>query len=202
MKGHRLKCQDGFAGAVHRFNLFLEPSRGADRAQLAVGVYQDWDSVGVCGCNPTNVADKAAVAHVRTWGADSNNVIGPEDAVAGAIAQGRVVAAGGVATERTNTGGRVEVAYGVVMERTNTVGRVVFAAGVAKERLITVGHVKPAGGVAIERSKTSGRVEFAFGIVIERRITVGSVVVADCVVRQRISASGTIEKPAGVAKER
>ena len=45
-------------------------------------------------------ADKAAVAHVRTSGADSNNVVGRGNAVAGAKAYGRVVTAGGVASRR------------------------------------------------------------------------------------------------------
>ena len=43
------------------------------------------------------MADKAAVAHIRTSGADSNNVVGRGDAVAGANAYGRVEAAGGEA---------------------------------------------------------------------------------------------------------
>ena len=35
VEGDRLERQNGFAGFVHRFNLFLEPPRGAQRPQLA-----------------------------------------------------------------------------------------------------------------------------------------------------------------------
>ena len=46
MKGDRLERQDGFAGFIHRFNFVLEPPRGTGRAELAVGIDQDW--YGVC----------------------------------------------------------------------------------------------------------------------------------------------------------
>src|SRR6266536_2035820 len=184
VKHDRLKREDGFAGLVHRLNFLLEPARRAGRAKLAPGVYQDWYCVCVCGCNPTNVADKAAGAHVSTMGADSNNAIGRANAESGSKPQGRVVAAG------------------VEQEGLNTDGRVAAAGGIVQEGLKTDSDVPIAGGVAKERSKTIGRVLLAFGVVIERRITVGCVGIADCVVGERISASGTIEKPAGVAKER
>jgi hypothetical protein len=74
------------------------------------------------------VADKAAVAHVRTIGADADNVFGRSDAVAGTIAQGRVGVAG-VVKERTITNGRVAEAGGVVKERLNADGRVEAAGG-------------------------------------------------------------------------
>jgi len=118
-----------------------------------------------------DVADIAAVARVRTIGADTDNVIGRGDAATGALAQGRVLAASGVVRERTSTGGRVVVA-GVEQERINTVCRVVEAGDVAIEGLKTVGRIAETGGVFIERSKTSGRVEAA-GVAIQRTVTSG-----------------------------
>jgi hypothetical protein len=106
VKCHWLERQNGFAGAVHRFDLFLKSAGGAGRAELAEGVYQDWYGVGVCHYNVTNVADKAAAAHAQTNGPDTDNVIGRSDVVAGSIAQGRVVEAGSV-LERVSTDGRV-----------------------------------------------------------------------------------------------
>ena len=79
------------------------------RAELAVGVYQHGYGVGVGRCNPTNVADKAAVVHVRTYDvpADADNVIGRGDGVARFKAHGRVKAAGGVVNKRTKPNGRI-----------------------------------------------------------------------------------------------
>ena len=96
MKRYGFKTQDSFAGLIHRCNLFLKPARRADRAELTVRVDHDWYGVGICRCNVTNAADKAAVAHVCTSGADSNNVIGGGNAAAGFKPQSRVVVAGGV----------------------------------------------------------------------------------------------------------
>jgi len=58
VKRYRLKRQDGFAGLVHRLNFVFEPSRGADRAELARGVYQDWYGVRLFCCPPTNARDE------------------------------------------------------------------------------------------------------------------------------------------------
>jgi hypothetical protein len=117
MKRNRLERENGCAGAVHWFNLILEASRGTRRAELAGGVYQHWYGVGVSGCHLANVANKAAAAHVRTWGADSNNVIGRSNADAGPTPQGRVAEAGGVAIKRCPTDGRVLVAGSVEIKR-------------------------------------------------------------------------------------
>ena len=114
---------------------------------MARGVDHDWYGVGVYGCNPTNVADKAAVAHVRT-GTDSNNAIGRGNVAAGTVAQGRVEASGAVAKQREITVGRVHAAGGVVEQRSITVGRVEGASHVTRERLITIRRVGVAGGVA------------------------------------------------------
>src|SRR5207249_8747970 len=155
MKRHRLKRQDGFAGSIRRFNLLFEPPRRAERAKLAVGVYQDWYGICVCGCNPTNVADKAAEAHVRTGRPDSNNVTGCSDPITGTIAQGGIAAAVDAVFESTLTNGCTLAAGGVVFERILTNGRV-GDASVGKERSITHGSVLAASIIAIERFLTDG----------------------------------------------
>ena len=150
MKRHWLERQNGFAGAVHRFDLFLKSAGGAGRAELAEGVYQDWYDVGVCRCNVTNVADKAAAAHAQTNGPDTDNIIGRSDVVAGSIAQGRVVEAGSV-LERVSTDGRVvevgcnAIGYANFYSRSHdAVIRVYDAAGNVIETHEYVGEVKRA----------------------------------------------------------
>ena len=148
MKCHWLERQNGFAGAVHRFDLFLKSAGGAGRAELAEGVYQDWYDVGVCRCNVTNVADKAAAAHAQTNGPDTDNIIGRSDVVAGSIAEGRVVEAGSV-LERVSTDGRVvevgcnAIGYANFYSRSHdAVIRVYNAAGNVIETHDYVGEVK------------------------------------------------------------
>jgi len=86
-------------------------------SELADGVDQHWYGVGLCRCSSTNPADKAAVAHVRTIRADTDNVISRGDIDAGYVAQRQVAATGGVEPKRSNTDGRVVEAGGVVLER-------------------------------------------------------------------------------------
>ena len=62
---HRVEAKDSFASFVHRCDLFFEPARGADRAQLVSGVDYDWYGVSVVRCLPANLANKAAAADVR-----------------------------------------------------------------------------------------------------------------------------------------
>ena len=76
------------------------------------------------------MADKAAVAHGRTSGADSNNVVGRGNAVAGANAYGRVVTAGGVASKRKITVRRVVTAGGVAEKSVHSDGSVGFAGSI------------------------------------------------------------------------
>ncbi len=94
------------------------------------------------------MADIAAVAHVRTCGADGNDVSGRGNTGAGFKAQGRVEGSVNVVKERPSATGGIGEADGVAKERCITVGRVVVASGIAKERLNTGGRVVKAGGVA------------------------------------------------------
>jgi hypothetical protein len=96
MKRDRFERQDGFAGLIHRFNVFLKAPRGVRRAELAVGVYDDIYAIDIPYLNPANVADNylslASKASTIAWGADGNNVIGRSLASAGFAANGDVVA--------------------------------------------------------------------------------------------------------------
>src|SRR5438132_1918832 len=114
--------------------------------------------------HPADVADKAAVAHVRASGADANNVAGRRDIETNARAHRRVANAVGVVRERTLTNGSVEAAVDVVKERINTVSCVAVAGGVAHERTNTHSRVAVAGVVAREREIASSCVFAAYGI--------------------------------------
>ena len=79
-KCHWLQRQDRF---VHRFDFLLKLGRRTSRAELAGGVDYDRKSVAVLRLIPESVADKAGVAHIRAWDADSNCVVGCRDVEAG-----------------------------------------------------------------------------------------------------------------------
>ena len=87
-----------------------------------------------------NVVDKATIVHVRTLGADADNVTGRGDVEAGTKAQSHVVVTGAV-SERVIADGRIRVARGVATERLLANGCVPGADGVVKERVITVTRV-------------------------------------------------------------
>ena len=210
METHRVKRQNRFARFVHRLNLLLEPLRGTHCAKLADCIYYHWYS-RICCCNPTNVANKAAAADVRTVGADADNVIRRSDIGASAGAQGSVVAAGtvrervisvrrvagagGVAKERLKTGGRVGGTGRVLIERAKPVGGIAAASGVLAERSNTDGRVGVADGVQGERAITDGCVEAACDpgdIALESRITDGGVAVAGCIETEGEITNGSV----------
>ena len=149
---HGLERQNRFAGFVHRFNFLFESPRGADRAQLAGGVYHYCYGVCVAGCHPTNAGDEGSclaradadgvrVVEEITSVADEDIVIAKSKTAPGSGAQCDVVAAEGQKEKRTRTDGRVIVAAHTVIERSSTDNRVVAA-----------------GAVVIECSKPIGRV--------------------------------------------
>ena len=59
--------------AFHRFNFLLEPARGGRRTQSAVGINENGNSSGRRGT--INLTDKAAIAHIRARGTNSNNIV-------------------------------------------------------------------------------------------------------------------------------
>ena len=131
----RLERIERFAGIVHRLDLVFVPARGyVTAAKSAAAGYGDRIRIG-----PNNglrigvdVADKAAVAHVRAERPDRDNVIGCGNAstrietqgavtVTGAvreriIADSHVAATGGVTNESLKTNRRVAATIGVVHE--------------------------------------------------------------------------------------
>src|SRR5207249_3034833 len=100
-----------FAGFVHGLDPVLETPRRDLRPEFAIGI--DKDGLRSTRLSP-NVADKAAVDHIHTCCADTDNVTSRRKAATGCKTQGRVEAAGGVVKQRLNTdsrvGGAVEVA--------------------------------------------------------------------------------------------
>ena len=141
-----------------------------------------------------NVADKAAVAIVQTWMADSNNVTGRSDVNAGSIAQRRVLDTDAVGPERFKTAGRIPTAGRVTTERVSTGGRVELTGGVAKKRITTGGRVE-AAGAAMKCLKADGGV---VGAVAQRQRspTEGAVLNTVDVAKELIASKGRI----GVAK--
>src|SRR6266511_2615102 len=201
---HWLERQDRFASFVHWLDLLLEPARGADRAKLAGGVDQYWYGIDVLRLYAANVADKQAVAHVRTRHSEANtdNVTGVSYSAASRNAQGRVLDAGGVANERTRTDGRVGSAGGVVKERVKTVGRVGIANDVVRERRIAGGRVLGTFCVGKKCERSISSVVGADGIAQELLNTGGRVAAAFGVARKRVKTVGRVAGAGGVAQER
>ena len=84
-----------------------------------------------------NAADKAAIAHIRTYdsGTDTDNITSRGDIVAGPKAQGNVRAAGYVWSSAWAPMQCIEDTCCVVNECVITIGRVVVTGCVDKERL-------------------------------------------------------------------
>jgi hypothetical protein len=112
----------------------LEAARGEHCAQLSTGIDKHCSAGGGINRLPEDLADITAVAHVRTNGADTNDIIGCGDHSAGNKAQRDIAVAccGERISKRTRTDGRVAAASRVANERTITVGCVVVTRGIAK----------------------------------------------------------------------
>src|SRR4029079_13932326 len=138
-EANRLQRKERFTGSIHWFDFLFKPLGRHDRAKFAICIDEDASASGR-SC-PENLGDIAAVADIRATSADTNNAVGRRDIVAGLQAERDIVAAGGVASERTVAIGRVLDAGGVEPKRTVTVGRVVVAGGGSKESSRTIGRV-------------------------------------------------------------
>ena len=101
------------------------------------GFDQQWYGVRILRRHVANVADKAAVVNVCASDAraDTDNVIGRRDSGAGTVADRDIVAAVVLFTSALTPLARIVAARGVARERTKTVGRVAVAGGVEKERM-------------------------------------------------------------------
>ena len=128
--------------AFHRFNFLLEPARGGRRTQSAVGINENGNSSGRRGT--INLTDKAAIAHIRARGTNSNNIVGGGDVATGCLAQRNVPAASRVERKRSRTHGGVVAPSSVVFERRLAVSRVEAAGSVAQERFKAKGRVSNA----------------------------------------------------------
>src|SRR5206468_4668831 len=112
----------------------------------------NWLHVGV------DVADKTAVAHVRSWSADADNVTGRANSKARKITQCDVDIAGSVVKERGRPIGRVAGAAGIAKERCTADGRVLLSV-IGKKRITAHRCVEGADKAASERTSTVGRIE-------------------------------------------
>jgi hypothetical protein len=212
VKRHWLEREDGFAGLIHRFNLFLEPARRTGRAELPDCVYQDWYS-RVYGCDPANAGDECSrlvtVADANRVGLASNPTIADIDIkisggeiVTGANAQCDVLASSGVVKEGVITGGRVIHTGGVVNERLKSVGCVIAAGSVESERTSPGSRVILAGGIVKERSSSGGRVLWPSRVAKKRFKPSGRVRAADGVAKERFKPGRRVIGAGGVEKER
>src|SRR5919106_34467 len=133
VEGHRLKRQNGFAGAVYRFDFFLETTRRAGRAELAVRI----------------VVGRVAVKRCVTGG----RVIATDDVAGQRIsADGIVIKSTGVAIERKNARGSVEAAVGITKQSGKTGRRILVATGEVVKRLETSAGVPDSSGAADEHA--------------------------------------------------
>lgn len=225
MECHRFQGQDGFTRFVHRFDLFLEPARGAHRAKLVVSSYHDWycrksrrdpantankrfgdrwmsDSDGVGLASVTGVTDIdvfIAGSGIHTCIKAHSDIVGasgiPMECVS---ANGRVVVAGAVEPERPKAGGRVATAARVISKRIRSVGCVAGATAVRRKRLKTVRRVVVADRIMTERAKPGSRVVVAGGIVIERADAGGCVITSGGIEKKRIRPGRRVEGAARV----
>jgi hypothetical protein len=109
-EAHRLEGKEHVAGFVHRLDVMFIPARRYVPATKSAAA-SDGNVIGVCINNglhvAIDVADKAAVVHVRARRADTDDVVGCGNAAAGSMNQGDV-AATSAAKERPKADGRVD----------------------------------------------------------------------------------------------
>ncbi len=197
----RLERVEHFTGFLHRLNIvFIPAGRYVTAPKPAAAGYRDRIGVG-----PNNrlhigvdVADKAAVAHVRPSSADTNNVTGRGDTVSSVSAQRRVEVAASAISERIVTDSRVAITGDIVPERKITSGRVVDALCVVNERVSAVGRVVEANRVVKECLKAVGRVVFTLCIAKEGSSAIGCIEAAGGVARKRIDPDGGVVLALGI----
>jgi hypothetical protein len=194
----------------HRFDIVLEPPGRTSGAELADCVYQDRYG-GIARCHSMNAGDKSAsivsVADAdrtrfaaNTYAADIDIVIA-RDSKTCIKAQGYIVAAGGVAPERSKTIGRVFSAYSVAKKRKSSICCVECARGIAKESLIARGRVVAARRVAKKSKRSIGRVIGSSRIAQERPGASGRVLIG-CVEKERPGTHTRVEVAVGEGCER
>ena len=130
-EGDRLKRQNRFARFVHGLNLVLEPSRGDKRADLVVGIDVNCSARRDRGVNISDPSGVALASNPQDGRADAD-IAAARDTNASDIADGGVVVASYIDTERVIADGDVAV-----------------ASYIATERVTAEGLVPPAGGIMI-----------------------------------------------------
>src|SRR5215471_14032466 len=115
MEGHWLEREDCFARFVHWLNVVLEASRRGQGADLPMDINGHGEVVRIKGFLE-DVSDVATIGHINARNTDANGVTGIDDIRTCIGAQGDVIAAGSVVSERANTDSRVAVTSLVVLE--------------------------------------------------------------------------------------
>src|SRR6266487_671987 len=168
-------------------------------AKLAVCSYDNRDTGD---WYTRDIADKAAIVHVRAHRAYGDNVIGGGDATAGSKSQRRVITGGGDANASSRSDGRVPREIGregdTVLERAKTDGRVEVAINVSLQRPTANCRVIVRGAVSArviekERFIADGRVARGVGIVKKRAVTDGVVAGSVDITKERKGADSVGE---------
>src|SRR5438067_10581570 len=150
----RLKCQERFAGFIHRPDVFLIASRGRKGADLIIRIDVNNTSSGLRSVNISDVSGVGFAADTEQTCSDVNIPVAVGCKQTGTVAQGGVVATGRVISECSITDRRVGASCRVLSKRELTGDCVVNADGIAGQRKSSVRRVVQARGVFRERSKT------------------------------------------------
>jgi CRP-like cAMP-binding protein len=162
-EGDWFERKEGFAGLIHRFNLFFKPPRRDHRAKFAVEINEHRSAPR--GRLAEDTANITTIGYVRSGHArtDAYNITGSRHVFASTIAQGDIVAAAGVATKRQITDGIVANPRSIGTKRQKTDSIVRITVDVANERPDTNSCVlaclaQPAGIIVLKREITDGGV--------------------------------------------
>jgi hypothetical protein len=199
VEGHWFERQDGFAGFVHWFDIVLEASGRGQGAHLSIDVNGHGEVVRIKRFLE-NEADIATVGHVDASNTDTNLVAGCNHIGTGVDAQGDVVVARSVVSERANTYSRVVRAGLIELERHNTCSGIIVA--VAAKRRLPGSGVVVAGGVAKKCTTARGRVVDATRVAKERKAPSRGVAVGGRVTLERTTTIGRVVVPGSIAFER
>src|SRR5262249_6321029 len=174
---HRFEREERFARSLHWPDLILESPGTRRGSEFAVFVNKHGSSSS--GSLSKNASDIAAVIDVLADSTDAINVISCGNVNTGARAQGDVVAAAGVVSERMITDGGVG-----------------DASCATNQCLKPTGGVDATSGVVLKRPLSGGRVSDADGVVMKRKIAHRRVVSPSSVGAERLIAKGVVARPA------
>ena len=160
-EGDGTEPQQTAARLAHVPDIFLEPARRVDGAQLSAGIDHDGDGVVVARFDPADAGHEER--SLRSGGPN------PDGAVVGGgarVANVDVVAvAGGDVHRRTVPDGDVVASRGISGQRGGTAGCVVAPGGVLRQGAGAGGCVVAPGGVLRQGAGAGGRVAGPGGVV-------------------------------------